>query len=120
MENRIVSFELTMPNKGSWNGKWTGDNEKYYIIKTLSEKFLNSKEYFKRLVDKGSDNFYYSFGDGWGANVVVEIIDGVESRKRRRISKGFWGYDWMVESILYHGRIEVDRKNLLVTSSEPR
>ncbi len=106
MAQRIVSFELTMPNKGSWNGKWSGENSKYFIIKKISDKYLSSKDYFKDLLDKGRDSWYYSWGDGWGANVVVEIIDGQLSRKRRKQSKGFCGYDWMVDEILFKGKIK--------------
>lgn len=116
MAQRIISFELTMPNKGSWNGKWSGENDKYFIINSYSEKYLNSKDYFKRLLDKGTDSWYYNFGDGWGANVQAQIIDGIESRKRRKASKGFCGYDWMVESILFIGKIDPDYKKQMSES----
>lgn len=106
MSQRIVSFELTMPNKGSWDGNWTGTGSKYYIIKRLSNKFLISKDYFQDLIKNLSDSWYYSWGDGWGANVKAEIIDGTEARKRRRISAGFSGYDWMVQEIISTGKIK--------------
>jgi hypothetical protein len=35
----------------------------------------------------------------------VEIIDSPEASKRRKVSKGFCGYEWMIESIIYHGKI---------------
>lgn len=103
---RILCFELTMPNVGSWNGKWTGADKKYYIIRKVSDRFLNKQEYLKELIEKGKDSWYYNFGDGWGANISVEIIDGTKARKRRKQSKGFAGYDWMVESIILKGIIE--------------
>ena len=31
----ILSFELSMPNIGSWNGKWTGSERVYAIIKNF-------------------------------------------------------------------------------------
>ena len=96
----MVSFELTMPNVGSWNGKWTGADKKYYIIKNLSKSQLAHIP-FKD--DRAS--FYYNFGDGWGANVTAELVDAKEASRRRRNSKGFAGYDWMVDEIIEHGRI---------------
>lgn len=33
----MVSFILTMPNKGSWNGKWAGEGNLYCIIKKLDK-----------------------------------------------------------------------------------
>lgn len=103
---RIVSFELTMPNVASWNGRWSGEGKKYYVVKKFTEKFLK-QDHLKTLVDKGRDNFYYRWEDGWGANVSVEIIDATEARKRRKISSGFCGYEWMIDSIIAKGRIEV-------------
>jgi hypothetical protein len=44
---KTLSFELTMPNVGLWNGKWTGSDKKYYIIKTVSDKFF--KDYIEIL-----------------------------------------------------------------------
>lgn len=102
---RIVSFELTMPNVGSWNGKWTGADKKYFFIEKISDRDLSSKEHFKKLLEYGRDSWYYNFGDGWGANVKVEIIDGTEYRKRKKISSGFAGYEWMIDSIKRYGEI---------------
>jgi hypothetical protein len=103
-----LSFELTMPNVGSWNGKWSGSERKYYILKSVSDKFFrNTIEPF--LDGKNHQNFYYNFGDGWGANVELQIVDSTESRKRRKLSKGFAGYDWMVDSIVLHGTIQTTK-----------
>lgn len=99
-----ISFELTMPNVGSWNGKWTGADRKYYIIKKFSDKFYKST--IEPLFEgKTTQNFHYSWNDGWGANVQVQLIDAPEGRKRQKLSKGFAGYDWMVVSIIQHGTI---------------
>lgn len=96
---RTVSFQLTMPNVGSWNGKWSGAANKYYIIKSLTDK-----QTAKLLPDgKLSDSWHYSWSDGWGANVTAEIIDAKEARKRRKVSSGFCGYGWMVDNILWFG-----------------
>lgn len=96
----ILSFELTMPNVGSWNGQWSGQGLKYY--KHIK---LRKKEVEKLLTNKERDSWYYNFGDGWGANVSVEIISSNEKKKRERISKGFAGYEWMITEILKYGRI---------------
>ena len=111
-----ISFKLTMPNVGSWNGKWTGANNNYYIIKSVSNKYF--KENIEKLFEgKQTNNFYYNFGDGWRANIELERIDCTEGRKRRKESKGFAGYDWMVDSIIKcgvidHKTIDIDKINL--------
>lgn len=101
----LISFELTMPNRGSWNGRWSGDDKKYFIIKKLTDRFVKSSEHLKELVSNGRDSWYYSWGDGWGANVTAEVINGTESRQRRKMTAGFCGYDWMVDSIITRGEI---------------
>ena len=93
-----LCFELTMPSNNSWNGKWSGEESKYYIIKSTS----NQKA--EELLDIGE--FYYDFGDGWMACVSVEIIDAKEAKKRNKISSGFAGYDWMVQSIFLYNEIK--------------
>lgn len=102
----ILSFELTMPNRGSWNGQWTGQDNKYWIVKNISNKYLNSKDYFKTLLKQKYDNFHYSFGDGWSANVRIEIIESGEAKRRRKQTAGFCSYEWMIDSILFHGEIQ--------------
>ena len=104
---KIISFELTMPNRGSWNGQWSGQEKKYYIVKSVSDRWLKKCEYFKQLLEKGRDSWHYNFGDGWSANVYAEIIDSSEAKKRRKASAGFSGYGWMVASIIYNGEIKV-------------
>lgn len=95
-----LSFELTMPNVGSWNGRWTGEGSKYYrhrkVSKAKGEEILGGKE---------RQSWYYDFGDGWGASVSVIQVSATEKNKRERISKGFSGYDWMIDEILKYGRI---------------
>lgn len=98
----IVSFELTMPNVGSWNGKWTGADKKYYHIVSLNKA---QKQLVTELINGLKTSFYYEFGDGWGANVKMELVDGREASRRRKNSKGFAGYQWMCDEILQHGKI---------------
>jgi hypothetical protein len=101
-----LSFELTMPNVGSWNGKWTGAEKKYYAIRSVHKKMA------ERLLSERQSH-YYNFGDGWGAMVSMEVVDAKEARRRRNLSAGFCGYDRMIQDILTHGRIlkeEEERK----------
>ena len=98
-----VSFELTMPSNNSWNGKWTGAEKKHYLIKKLSQRLVDN------LLSHGN-YFTHNFGDGWMAGIKVEIIDGPEGRKRNKMSAGFCGYDWMVNSLIYTGEINYNRQ----------
>ena len=88
-------FVLTMPNVGSWNGKWTGASNLYAKIKD-GKSYPNCKE----------GNYYYRWDDGWGANVSVERVTAKESHKYSKASRGFCNYDWMIESILHYGEIK--------------
>lgn len=99
-----VSFELTMPNVGSWNGKWTGEDRKYFVIRSFSGN--RAKEVSEILKSKSNGYFYYNFGDGWGAGVMAMVVDANEAKKRLKQSAGFCGYEWMIDSILKHGKIQ--------------
>lgn len=106
----IVSFSLTMPNVGSWNGKWTGSGKKYYEIRKFPKKakadWQTSADVVTKLLDgKSSASYIYDFKDGWTACVTMEVVDAKEANKRKKESKGFFGYEWMVNSILKHGKI---------------
>ena len=79
---RLIA-ELTMPNIGSWNGKWTSSSNKFTKVFSTSKKM---KEFI--------GNYYYNFGDGWGANVEVR-----ESLPKERVTNKFCGYEWMIFSI---------------------
>ena len=108
----VVAFILSMPGNNSWDGKWSGDGKCYCIMKSFtSQRYITAK--ILPLLEAGS--FGYNFGDGWYAHVDVRAVDAAESRKLRKASKGFCGYDWMVESILDHGKIlnSIQQKKLL-------
>lgn len=68
-----------------------------------------------KLTHYRKDSWFYNFGDGWGANILGEVIDRSEATKRRKNSKGFSGYEWMVQSIIFYGAIltENQRKSML-------
>lgn len=101
----LVSFELTMPNIGSWNGKWTGEDRSYFICQNIS-KDLAEKLFKGDNKEKDRRYFHYNFGDGWAAGIVLRKITSKERNKLRKNKNGFCGYDWMVESIIKQGKIQ--------------
>lgn len=86
-----------MPNVGSWNGQWTSAGNFHARVRNLPKKVTE-----KILENK---NYYYNFGDGWGASVEVKRVYAAEAAKIRRNTKGFCGYDWMIDSIINKGNI---------------
>lgn len=85
-----------MPSAGSWNGKWSGNGRVYAKIRKLDKK--------KEVVLDGT-SYSYRWDDGWCARVDVCKVDAKEANKIRRKSVGFYGYDWMIDSIIKHGKI---------------
>jgi hypothetical protein len=96
----ILSFELTMPGVASWNGIWTQSQNPHFRTRKVSKEtgisLLEGKEF---------ENYSYAWSDGWRANVEVKRIDGKTRKKLEKITVGFSGYDWMINSILSHGAI---------------
>lgn len=99
----IICFELSMPNRGSWNGAWTGEGRLFARIR----KFGRSKD-LKQKAEQilRERNYCHGWSDGWGASVSVRQVSAAEARKIERRSAGFCGYDWMIESIISHGKIQ--------------
>ena len=95
----MIQFTLSMPSNNAWNGKWSGEGNLYAIVR--STRAIQSVA--KRILEKGY--WHYSFGDGWAAGVSAKEIDAAEARRVRKKSRGFCGYDWMVDSILTHNEI---------------
>jgi hypothetical protein len=85
---RLIA-QLTMPNVGSWNGKFSGENNIYTVVFSKSKKD-----------ESHIGNYYYNFGDGWGANVQIR-----HAKPREKVTKRFFGYEWMLGEIKEHGRI---------------
>ena len=96
-----LCFRLSMPGVSSWNGRWSGEGKCYAILRTFQGKKQEKKA--AELLAKGS--YGYSFGDGWHARVDVAAVDANESRRIRKASAGFNGYEWMVAAILEFGEI---------------
>lgn len=95
-------FRLSMPNCASWNGKWSGEGKRYVTARLLPANID------PELVEKlKSGYFYHNFGDGWGAAVSTEIVEGAAAcNKATKGSDGFCGYDWMCGNILKYGKTE--------------
>ena len=96
----MIVFKLTMPNRGSWNGRWSGEENLY--VKVRDERYVP-----KKLWDKA---FFYTWDDGWTACVSVQRLPAKEARKLDKKSKGFCGYDWMITSLINDGYIHTMRK----------
>jgi hypothetical protein len=88
-----------MPNRGSWNGRWSGEDKLYVVTRTFRGESI---EKAKEILAKGY--YHYSWDDGWGVGITVEEVDSKEAAKLRRKSAGFCGYDWMVKTIIEHGQ----------------
>ena len=98
----MIVFELTMPNRGSWNGKWSQEDKLHVRVKKERDV---PKEYWDR-------DFIYRWDDGWTACVSLRRMPAVEARKLDKQSSGFCGYDWMIDSICKKGFIEPTRKDI--------
>lgn len=91
-------YTITMPNVGSWNGKFSGASKLYCKVFPYKSKTDDT------LIGR---SFYYNFGDGWGASVSVDKVESKEAAKMKKLSSGFMGYEWMIDSINRHGCIKI-------------
>lgn len=94
-----LCFELTMPNCGSWDGKWTGSKDYHFKLLSMSEHaYKEAYKKYKHLYNGNS--WHYSWNDGWGAEVRVTLIEAKDKKRFKKMSVGFCGYDWMIDSII--------------------
>lgn len=93
-------FELTMPGRGSWNNKWSGERDKHYNICKVPYSL-----YKERYSDFDGKDWWYNWGDGWVASISCETVDSQHINGYRKANAGFCGYDWMVQSIMKDGTI---------------
>lgn len=70
---------------------------------------LTNKE-FEKLPFKLPNSFTYRWEDGWCAHIEAKLVETKEKTAILRKSRGFAGYDWMVDSILSKGIIEVPER----------
>lgn len=102
-----LAFILTMPNVGSWNGKWSGEGNLYAITRQANRAQVN------RMAGR---SWHYSWSDGWSASVECRLVKGGEITKLRKASRGFCGYEWMVDSIILRDCIKADHEIETVTN----
>ena len=94
----MIVFLLDMPNRGSWNDKWSGEGRCYTRV-------YKDNKVPVELIGK---TYYYRWDDGWTASITVQKIDANEAKYYRKNSVGFLGYDWMIESLITHGYITIE------------
>lgn len=92
---KIICYELSMPGRNTWNGKWSGEGRLYAIIRRYRSQ--KAEKHAKAILERSA--YSYSWADGWRARVSVREVNFEDARRLRRKSKGFHGYDWMVDSI---------------------
>jgi hypothetical protein len=93
-----VEFKLTMPRRGSWDNKWSGEGKNYTLIRELDDEIAIKLE---------GRTWTYFWADGWSAEVSARLV---QDEGPMRPSDGFKGYGWMVDSILRHDRIVADHE----------
>lgn len=93
-----VEFRLAMPGKSSWDGKWSGDDRNYTLLRDVDDD---------QAAQLDGRSWSYSWPDGWRAEVSARVIRDGEKLKQ---SHGFHGYDWMVASIFRYGKIYADHE----------
>src|SRR5574340_27799 len=91
----IVAFSLSMPGVASWNNRWSGEGKLYARLKSMPLDRAKKLE----------GSYSYAWPDGWCARVAAQIVDSKEAARLRKKSAGFCGYDWMIDSIIRHGKI---------------
>lgn len=90
-----IEFRLSMPGCPSWNGKWSGAERRYAILRKLADE--DAAKLFGGAIEK---SWSHHWSDGWTAQITARLVPSGERFHR---ADGFCGYDWMVENILDHG-----------------
>ena len=67
----MIAFELSMPNVGSWNKKWSQEGKCF--VRCYNQRKV-PKEYW-------NNSFYYRWDDGWTACVTTRKITSAEAKK---------------------------------------
>lgn len=97
----ILAFTLNMPRNSACNGKWSGQ-EKIYVV---TKSFTSRKDLPNAAKMVATGSYHYDFGDGWAARIDVTEITSSAAASLRKRSSGFCGYEWMIDSIVRHGKI---------------
>ena len=109
-----ICFELSMPNRASWNGRWSGEGDLYAKVLNFSNSKAGRAAAQKILEHK---SYYHRWDDGWGASISVREVSGKEASSIKRRSKGFYGYDWMIDNIRSHGSCYEPKKETSETQT---
>lgn len=107
----ILCFTLTMPGVSSWNGRWSGDGKLFAKVKTFRGK--SAEKRVNEILEKSP--YYHSWADGWSAKISVSKITAKEAAQIRKKTRGFYGYDWMIDNIIHY--LSTDNrevKNLII------
>lgn len=91
-----IEFRLTMPGRGSWDNKWSGEGRNYLLVRDVGADLAGQLD---------GQTWSYAWEGGWRAEVSARILPEDETL---RYSHGFHGYEWMVASILQYGKIYAD------------
>jgi len=102
----FLAFTLSMPRRGSFNHKWLGDSHNYVQVRHVPDE-ANGRKIL------AGQPFDYDLGDGWVARVSVRRVGRRKAERIRRVSVGFDGYDWMIDSILLHSNIRKPSEYLI-------
>jgi hypothetical protein len=90
---KFILYEIIDTNIGSWNGKFSGEKERFTKYYKLSKNIYVPKK----------SSYHYNFGDGWTLNINVSIVSTIEIEKLK--DNGFRNYEWMIESIRKNEKI---------------
>lgn len=94
----LVEFKLSMPSRGSWDNRWSGEDRNYTIVRELDDEHA---------LQLDGRSWSYGWSDGWCAVITARVV---HERATLKPSDGFNGYDWMVASILRYGKIYGDHE----------
>jgi len=92
---KTIAFRLSMPRNNSWNNRWSGEELIYVRVQALTNTIA------QRVLQQGY--YSHSFGDGWVAMISVEEVSKEKAKELKKKSKGFCGYDWMIDNIKWYG-----------------
>jgi hypothetical protein len=94
----LIGFYLELP-PNPWN-IWPLEEKLFARVRCIRKPWLAVLE----AVRQGS--FTHTLGDEWIVRIHVKEIDQKEAARIRKTSVGFGVYEWMIESIMAHGKIE--------------
>jgi hypothetical protein len=87
---QVIAFELFMPGVGSWDGRWSGSERSYVIVRSVGR---GSNGFAKEYDIVSNSPYRYDFGDGWAASVSARAgetagwtAEGLPTRKERHMN----------------------------------